>query len=93
VWKKLSAAGVTLPHDLTIVTKFEQGAPLPAGYYDDITTPTLVLSGGKSPAWMQNAQAAIADAVPGSRLETLPGQTHMLKPKAAREALVQHFAG
>jgi len=93
VWKKLSAAGVTLPHDLTIVTKFEQGEPLPSGYYDDITAPTLVLSGGKSPAWMQNAQAAIAAAVPASRLQTLPGTTHMLKPKAAREALVQHFSG
>ena len=30
---------------------------------------------------MRNAQAAIADAVPDARLTTLPGQTHMIKPK------------
>jgi hypothetical protein len=28
---------------------------------------------------MRNAQAAIAAAVPHARLETLPGQTHMIK--------------
>jgi hypothetical protein len=30
---------------------------------------------------MRNAQAAIAEAVPLARLETLAGQTHMIKPK------------
>ena len=93
VWKKLAGVGHTLPYDLAMTTPLMQGEPLPTGYYDSVTTPTVVLSGGKSPAWMRNAQIAIDAAVPGSRLETLPGQTHMLKPKAAREALVQHFLG
>jgi pimeloyl-ACP methyl ester carboxylesterase len=93
VWKTMKVVGRTLPHDLSIVTKFEQGESLPAGYYDTVLTSTLVVAGGKSPTWMRNAQTAIADAVPGSRLETLPGQTHMLKPNAAREVLIQHFLG
>jgi len=93
VWKTMKHVAHTLPHDLSIVTRFEQGEPLPAGYYDAISTPTLVLAGGKSPVWMRNAQTAIADAVPGSRLETLPGQTHMLKPKAVVEVLIEHCLG
>jgi len=90
VWKTMKRVAHTLPYDLSIVTKFEQGQPLPTAYYDAISTPTLVLAGGKSPAWMRNAQTAISDAVPGSRLETLPGQTHMLKPKAVVEVLAEH---
>jgi len=93
VWKTMKRVAHTLPYDLSIVTRFEQGQPLPAGYYDRISTPTLILAGGKSPAWMRNAQSAIADAVPGSRLETLPGQTHMLKPKTVVDVLTEHCLG
>jgi hypothetical protein len=45
------------------------------------------MAGGKSPEYMRNSQAAIADAVPRGRLETLPGQTHMVKAKVAGPVL------
>jgi len=77
----------TLPYDLSIVVPFQQGEPLPAGYYAGVRPETLVIAGGKSPAYMRNAQAAIADATPEGRLETLAGQTHMIKPKAVAPAL------
>lgn len=93
VWRRLTAVAHTLPYDLSIVVPFQQGRPLPAGYYDAVAAPTLVIAGGKSPAWMQNAQAALADAVPNARLETLPGQTHMIKPKALAPALKRFLAG
>ena len=81
VWKKLTAVAHTLPYDLSIVVGHQQGQPLPAGYYDGVRCPTLVIAGAKSPAYMRHAQAAIAESVPDARLETLPGQTHMIKPK------------
>jgi hypothetical protein len=81
-WRKMTGIAHTLPYDLSLVVPHAQGVPLPGGYYDDVEQDTLVLAGGKSPAYMRNAQEAIAGAVPRGRLETLPGQTHMIKPKA-----------
>ena len=89
VWRKLKGVAHTLPYDLSIVIEHEQGRPLPAGYYADVGSETLVLAGGKSPAYMRNAQAAIAEAVPGARLETLAGQTHMIKPKVVAPVLTR----
>lgn len=80
-WKQMTTVAHTLPYDLSIVSEHQQGRPLPAGYYDGVSCPTLVIAGGKSPAYMRNAQGAIAAAVPDARLETLPGQTHMVKAK------------
>jgi hypothetical protein len=53
--------------------------------------PTAVIDGGKSPAWMRNANAAIASAVPGSTYRTLQGQTHMVKADVLASALAQHL--
>jgi pimeloyl-ACP methyl ester carboxylesterase len=86
-WSKMTAVAHTLPYDLSIVVGHQQGEPLPAGYYANVSAKTLVLAGGKSPAYMRNAQAAIADAIPDARLETLPGQTHMIKPKVVAPVL------
>jgi pimeloyl-ACP methyl ester carboxylesterase len=86
-WKQMVGLAQTLPQDYAIVLPHQQGHPLPPGYYDAVAPETLVLAGGKSPAYMQNAQAAIAAAVPHARLETLPGQTHMVKPKVVAAAV------
>ena len=90
-WRKLKAVAHTLPYDLSIVVPFEQGEPLPDGYYDDVTCSTLVIAGGKSPDYMRNSQAAIAAAVPGARLAVLPGQTHMIKPKVVAPVVTAHL--
>lgn len=92
-WKKLTGVAHTLPYDLSFVVEHQQGRPLPSGYYDKVTAQTLVMAGGKSPEWMRNAQAAIAGAVPQARLETLPGQTHMVKAKAVAPVLAEFFGG
>jgi len=91
-WKQLTAMAHTLPYDLAIVVPRQQGAPLPAGCYDAVTVETLVIAGGKSPAYLRNAQAAVAAAVPRARLETLPGQTHLVKA-AAVAPVVREFLG
>jgi hypothetical protein len=82
VWKKLTAVAHTLPYDLSMVIGHQQGRPLPEGLYDAVPQPTLVIAGGKSPAYLRNAQAALVEALPDGRLETLPGQTHMIRAKA-----------
>lgn len=86
-WKKLTAVAHTLPYDLSLVSPHQQGKPLPAGYYAEVTAATLVLAGRKSPAYMRNAQAAIAAALPDARLQVLPGQTHMIKAKVVAPVL------
>jgi pimeloyl-ACP methyl ester carboxylesterase len=92
MWKGMKAVAHTLAYDFRIVLPFEQAEPLPVGHYASVGVPTMIIAGGKSPEYMRNAQAAIADQVPGARLETLPGQTHMIKAKATVPVLLQHFA-
>jgi pimeloyl-ACP methyl ester carboxylesterase len=91
VWKKLTAVAHTLPYDLSLVIAHEQGRPLPEGLYDAVPQPTLVIAGGKSPAYLQNAQAALAGALPDGHLETLPRQTHMIKAKVTAPVVASHL--
>ena len=93
VWRRLTAVAHTLPYDLAIVRPHGQGRPLPDGYYDAVTLPVLVMAGGKSPDYMRNAQAEIAEAVPDGRIEVLPGQTHMVKPKVVAPLVSEFLAG
>src|SRR5499433_4099189 len=62
-WGKLKAAAHTLPHDLMIMDGGQQGRPLPASRWASLTAPALVIAGGKSPAWLQNAARALAQAL------------------------------
>ena len=84
VWKKLTATAHTLPYDLTLVA--DQQLPT------DVANDTLVIVGGKSPARMRDNQEAIADALPNGTLETLAGQTHMIKAKATAPVVSRFFA-
>ena len=91
VWRKLTAVAHTLPHDYEIVLPHQQGRPLPAGHYGGVTAPTLVIAGGKSPAYMKNAQRAVLAQVPNATMVELPGQTHMVRGKATAPALREFF--
>jgi len=50
-----------------------------------------VITGGKSPDYMRNAQARIAEAVPDARLVTLEGQTHMIKARVTAPVITEFF--
>jgi pimeloyl-ACP methyl ester carboxylesterase len=91
MWKGLTSVAHTLPYDTSFVISFQQGAPLPAAYYAAVVADTVVIAGGKSPAYLQNAQAALVARLPSARLVTLTGQTHMVKPKATVPVLLEHF--
>jgi pimeloyl-ACP methyl ester carboxylesterase len=91
-WKGLMATAPTLVHDLTLLDGLQRGKPLPAGRWSAVHVPTLVMDGGKSPAWMQNAQRALAAVVPGALTRTLPGQTHMVKANVLGPALIEFYS-
>jgi pimeloyl-ACP methyl ester carboxylesterase len=93
MWRKLTGIAHTLPSDLALTVPRQQGHPLETGYYETVEVPTAVLAGGKSPAYMRNAQVAIAAAVPGGRFEEVPGQTHMVKAKVLAPVFARHLAG
>ena len=91
-WSKLKAAAPTLVHDISLVEPYWRGRPLPRDRWASVRVPTLVMDGGKSPAWMRNAQRALATVVPGATTRTLPGQTHMVKATVLAPALVEFFS-
>jgi pimeloyl-ACP methyl ester carboxylesterase len=92
VWRKLTAVAHTLPYDFAILDGLQSGRPLPAGRWDDVTIPALVVVGGKSPAWFHNSMRSLAEALPNARHEVLEGQNHMVKPKALAPLLSDFFA-
>jgi len=92
-WSRLTAVAHTLPYDITIVKDNERGKPLPARRWASVTVPTLVVVGGKSPAWMRHAMQALGDVLPNAKRRTLEGQTHMVSAKALAPVLVEFFNG
>jgi pimeloyl-ACP methyl ester carboxylesterase len=91
MWSKLKAVARTLPYDGAIVRDSQQGKPLPADRWACVTAPTLVIDGGKSPAWMRRANQALAATLPNAQYRTLEGQTHRLKPKLLAPVLAAFF--
>lgn len=92
-WSKLKAVAHTLPYDFRVLGDTGSGKPLPAHRWASATVPTLVMDGGKSPAWMRNGMHSLAGVLPNAQYHSLPGQTHMLKPEALTPVLVDFFAG
>ena len=92
-WSKLKAAAHTLPYDGAIVKSNQRGRPLQAGSWACVTVPTLVMDGGKSPAWIRHANRALANVLPNAQYRTLEGQTHMVKAKAHVPTLLEFFEG
>jgi len=90
-WSKLKAVAHTLPYDISIVHENQRGNPLPAGRWNGLAAPTLVVDGGKSPTWMRNAARALAAAL-NAKYRTLEGQTHMVKAQALAPVLTEFFA-
>jgi pimeloyl-ACP methyl ester carboxylesterase len=94
MWPQLVAIGHTVLYDNTIMWPYQQGEPLPRQWADEVrTTPTLVIDGGKSPAWMRNAAAATAELLPGARALTLADCDHGAPPEVIGPVLSDFFEG
>lgn len=90
-WSKGTAIAHTLVYDVSMMEPLMRGREISASDWASVVTPTLVMAGGNSPAWMQNANQSLADALPDGAFRTLPGQTHMLKPEAVAPILKEFF--
>jgi pimeloyl-ACP methyl ester carboxylesterase len=91
VWSKLTSVAHTLPYDGAIVRDNQRGEPLPAARWKSVKAPTLVMAGGKSPAWIQRSNRSLADVLPNARYRSLDGQTHDVKAKAHAPVLAEFF--
>ncbi|HEU4947268.1 MAG TPA: alpha/beta hydrolase [Kribbella sp.] len=92
-WKQLKAVAHTLPYDATVLGDNCFGEPLDASQWKAVSTPVLVVGGGKSPQWMRTSVKALADAVPGATHREIPGQNHMIKATAIAPVLREFFGG
>ena len=86
-WSKMKGIAHTVPYDLSIVADNQVGEPLPADRWTGVTMPTLVMVGGKSPAFFHNGTRQLADRLPEAEHRVVDGQTHMVRPRAVAPVL------
>jgi pimeloyl-ACP methyl ester carboxylesterase len=72
-WQGRVAAVHTLPREV----RATEGYVLDPARFRDLETPTLILSGGKSPPFLNAATEAVDEALPNSRIVVMPGQGHV----------------
>ncbi len=87
-WPAMEAAAQTLAYEALVMGPDNA---LPADLLARITQPTLVLSGGDSPAWMGSAGKAVAGALPRAVHQVLEGQAHNVAPEAIVPELLEFF--
>jgi pimeloyl-ACP methyl ester carboxylesterase len=94
-WAKLTAVAHTLLYHALLCEGYQSGQPLPAGEWDAVTMPTLVMSGTEreSPASLYHAAAAVAGALPTAELVVRKGLGHAKKltPKVIAATLTEFF--
>jgi len=91
-WAGMEAMAPTLAYDSEIMGDGSRGGTIPADLLGRVTTPTLVLVGGASPAWMIDIGRQIADAMPKGRHSVLEGQEHVVPPEQLAPVLEEFFA-
>jgi pimeloyl-ACP methyl ester carboxylesterase len=91
MWSRLKAVAHTLPYDYAVMGETVTGVPLPDEPSASITTPTLVIDGGKSPASLHKAADTLANVLPNARRRTLEGQSHNVSMKVLAPVLEEFF--
>jgi pimeloyl-ACP methyl ester carboxylesterase len=87
MWAGMEAIAPSLAHDAEVMGD----GLLPHDRVAEVTTPLLVVAGGASPAWMREANRAVAEAAPGGDFRVLEGQTHMVEPDVLGPVLTEFF--
>ncbi len=72
-WQARTAAAHTIPRELRAAEAYRFD---PERFGED-GVPTLLLIGGESPAVFEEAEKAVAEALPNSRIVAMPGQGHV----------------
>ncbi|PYE53235.1 alpha/beta fold hydrolase [Deinococcus yavapaiensis] len=86
-WPRQEALAHTLEYDATIMGDYG----LPEERVRQVSTPTLVLDGGASFAFIQEAARAVAERLQNGQYRTLEGQTHDVDAKILAPALQEFF--
>jgi pimeloyl-ACP methyl ester carboxylesterase len=89
IWPLFEAVAPTLAYDDAIMGD----GSVPTQRLASISVPTLVMAGGASPAFMQEAAQAVARALPNAQLQTLAEQTHEVAPEVLAPVLTAFFKG
>ncbi len=92
-WGRMEAFAPTLAHDSAVMGFPTTGGLLPVELVQLVRAPTLVLNGADSPAWMTRVGGRIAELIPQSRQQVLPGQGHVSPPEVIVPLIVGHLAG
>ena len=87
-WPEAEAVAHTLVYEAAVMGP---GNALPADRLAAIAQPTLVLTGGNSPAWITKAGKAVARTIPAAAHRFLDGQTHNVSPEAIAPELLEFF--
>lgn len=82
-WSKNKQLAHTLRYDLAVT----QGDAPAAARWEAVSAPSLVMSGGKSPAWIHDASARLAEVLPNARHRVLDSQRHYVKADAMAPVL------
>lgn len=72
VWQARLAAAHTIPRELRASETYR----FEPEQFKDLRVPTLVLIGGDSPAIFKEAEKAVDETLPNSRIVVMPGQGH-----------------
>jgi pimeloyl-ACP methyl ester carboxylesterase len=91
IWSKLKATAHTLPYEAALIERHVRGRPPERSYWAEVTTPTLVVSGEKSPEKLRKGARAIADALPHAEHRALAGVRHNVKMAALAPVLGDFF--
>jgi pimeloyl-ACP methyl ester carboxylesterase len=87
VWPIFESVAPTLAYDAATMGDSSVPTEQAAG----MTVPLLALAGGASPAWMQQAAQAVADAAASGKYGVLEGQTHDVAAEALAPVLIEFF--
>lgn len=87
-WATLEAIAPTLAYDDLQLA----GGHVPRDVASTIAVPALVMGGGASPDFLQQAARATAEALPHGEYRTLDGQTHDVQADALAPVLTEFFA-
>jgi pimeloyl-ACP methyl ester carboxylesterase len=82
-WRQNKQLAHALRYDLAVM----QGDAPAAARWAAVSAPSLVMSGGKSPAWIRDATARLAEVLPNARHRVLDGQRHYVKADALAPVL------
>lgn len=90
-WASSVGVAHTISYDGEIMGETMYGNRASLDQFATITTPTLVMVGGNSPTYQQNAVTTLAKILPNAEYRSMAGQDHGIAPEVLNPALVEFF--